>query len=496
MAREQHHDLTEALLPHHDGGGGGQTIKAPLPLQQAAAKFDSDPPRRKQRSSANISGCVSNVSIAYNFGVASIASQFMQSDDDRKLSDDDDKLTADFPEPAWANYVLLGSVFAGAVVGMCLMGYLGDVLGRKKAMLTTVALTVIGALSAALLPWGNTQSVYSLICVSRFVLGMGVGGTYPLSAVTSAEGAVKGEHRGARVAWAFFWQAPGAMLPYIVASLLYVLPRHSWLTSLQFRLLFGLGAVPAAYVMYAESQKSDDNAAFQALRKSKPSPWQAAKANPGLFLTLVGTGGTWFLYDVSFYGTIVFTPVILTDIFGSDTLFDICWQSIVVTALGVPAILLSIIVLKRRGARSLQIVGFIGMALSFLMLGIMFAATDSNQAHSAKFALFCLIMFCVQFGPAVGTFVLPTEAYPSDLQSTFHGLSAASAKVGAAVGAFSFPPISGAAGIAVVLFIQATLSLCGALLTVFFVAHHIENQSKQDVDDLEQLELDAMAAQQ
>jgi hypothetical protein len=35
-----------------------------------------------------------------------------------------------YKEPPWASDVILGLVFAGAVVGMGVMGRLGDILGR------------------------------------------------------------------------------------------------------------------------------------------------------------------------------------------------------------------------------------------------------------------------------------------------------------------------------------------------------------------------------
>jgi hypothetical protein len=42
-----------------------------------------------------------------------------------------------------------------------------------------------------------------------------------------------------------------------------------------------------------------------------------------------------FLYDVSYYGTAIFTPNILQKIFGkNDEPRDVCWQSLAVSSLG------------------------------------------------------------------------------------------------------------------------------------------------------------------
>jgi PHS family inorganic phosphate transporter-like MFS transporter len=85
-------------------------------------------------------------------------------------------------------------------------------------MLVTQALTVAGALGSAVLPWGSAGTVYAVICACRFILGVGVGGIYPLSAVKSAEGSSAGENRLRRVGRAFFWQTPGSMAPCVLLS--------------------------------------------------------------------------------------------------------------------------------------------------------------------------------------------------------------------------------------------------------------------------------------
>lgn len=105
--------------------------------------------------------------------------------------DDDDTLSADFPEPVWAKFTLLGLVFVGAMLGMLTMvcaishslslcssyvfglvqGYLGDAIGNKKAMLVTVYLTITGALVSSLLSWGSMDAVYGVICAGRLMIG-------------------------------------------------------------------------------------------------------------------------------------------------------------------------------------------------------------------------------------------------------------------------------------------------------------------------------------
>ena len=63
----------------------------------------------------------------------------------------------------------MGMVFTGAVLGMLLMGYLGDLVGRRRGLLITLTLTVLGALGCAAFPiGGSSDTVYAVITASRF----------------------------------------------------------------------------------------------------------------------------------------------------------------------------------------------------------------------------------------------------------------------------------------------------------------------------------------
>ena len=67
------------------------------------------------------------------------------------------------------------------------MGYLGDALGRDQAMTITLSLAALGALLSAVVSIDSNQPTltYLSIVISRFVLGIGLGGVYPLSGKSS-----------------------------------------------------------------------------------------------------------------------------------------------------------------------------------------------------------------------------------------------------------------------------------------------------------------------
>lgn len=94
------------------------------------------------------------------------------------------------------------------------MGYAGDLFGRNHAMTLTLSLVTFGAIMSAVAPHGSPTSIYATIIVMRFILGVGVGGVYPLAATKAAEdGGAGGEAIDLTAAsWAFFWQVPGSMV--------------------------------------------------------------------------------------------------------------------------------------------------------------------------------------------------------------------------------------------------------------------------------------------
>ena len=137
---------------------------------------------------------------------------------------------------ALLNSTMLFAAFIGAFV----FGRFADVIGRKRVYWIVAAIMIAGALGSAL-----SQSYWVLIAF-RFVLGFGVGGDYPVSAVMVSEYANR-KDRGKLVGMVFGTQALGLIIgPLIALALLGAGASNdtAW------RVLLALGAVPAAAVIY------------------------------------------------------------------------------------------------------------------------------------------------------------------------------------------------------------------------------------------------------
>lgn len=239
------------------------------------------------------------------------------------------------------------------------MGYVGDVLDRNKAMTLTLSIACLAAVASAALPTGPPSSVYITIIICRFILGAGLGGVYPLSAAKAAEDAPPDEQEvgpkmsihvrspfdnkiglvgfedvqslnsvGAttavsnlkagtrRSAMAFFWQIPGSMTPWALA---YFFSYLDLSVDSQWRLLLGLGSIPAAFVVillgvemtYAEQKSkvidtkqdaisSPDKVSSILASEQLAAIFHAAFRSKVIWFKVLYTGGSWFLYDVCF----------------------------------------------------------------------------------------------------------------------------------------------------------------------------------------------------
>lgn len=134
---------------------------------------------------------------------------------------------------------------AGAILGQLLFGSVADLIGRKRVFIVTCFLVIVGALLSATV--ANNSNIYTQLCVWRFVLGIGVGGEYPLSAsITSESSTSKNQIRN--LALVFSMQGLGALLCAIVLYILTHTMGDNY--NAQWRIALALGGFPMACAFY------------------------------------------------------------------------------------------------------------------------------------------------------------------------------------------------------------------------------------------------------
>lgn len=372
-----------------------------------------------------------------------------------------------------------GSAILAAFFGALVFGRIADVLGRKVVYTTVAAIMIIGAIASALSP------NFLFLVGARFVLGLGIGGDYPVSAVLMSEYANR-KDRGRLVGLVFSMQALGLIVGPLAALLLVVSGVSDNLT---WRILLGLGAIPAAAVIYLRAKMPEsprfqsrvqgrtDQASVQlqvfsegVINVDATASEHRARMSIREFLTnrrlltlMFATAGSWFLFDYAYYGNTLSLPNILRDVSPHATLeTKLAWTLGIFVVFALPGYVLAVARMDRIGHRRLQFIGFAVIALCFLALGLFPALTSTTAPF---LALFGVSYFFTEFGPNMTTFVLPSEVFPDSMRTTGHGVAAGVGKLGAFVGVFAVPQLENHIGLRGMLIVAGAAAILGFVLT-------------------------------
>ena len=412
---------------------------------------------------------------------------------------------------AGTELALLGATaLLGAAVGQVLFGWLGDRLGRRKVYGVTLGLMAVGAVGSALSVPVAGLSTVSVLILWRFVLGVGVGGDYPLSATIMSEYS-NVQSRGRLVATVFAMQGFG-LLAGAGASLavVYAVPD----LNVAWRLILGLGALPALLTVYYRT-RMPETPRFDLARgrvgeaartvgsitgaRVAPSGTGVALGVPmrQLFrsygLLVFGTAAAWFLLDIAFYSTSIFNPLILKQIgFASAASFPALEQVrrlaignvLIALVASVPGYWAAVALIDRVGRRPLQYIGFAVMAAAFLLLSV---GWDSLLGVLPAFlAVYGLTFFFANFGPNTTTFVYPSEVFPTAFRTTGHGIAAAAGKIGAVLAVFVFAGFYATYGLPRFFGLLAGVSFVGCMVTLALLPE-TSQRSLEDVSGEDEL---------
>ncbi|QPC73054.1 hypothetical protein HYE68_003806 [Fusarium pseudograminearum] len=386
------------------------------------------------------------------------------------------------------------STSAGTVIGQLGFGMLADIVGRKRMYGLELIVIIFATLAQALTAGSPSTSLVGLIIFWRVIMGVGIGGDYPLSSIITSEFATT-KWRGAMMAAVFAMQGIGQL----VAALVMMFLTLGFKSSLEqaadtksctgdcqiavdkmWRTLVGFGAVPACIALYyrltipetprytfdvaRDVEQADEDVKAYINGKSEGNTdevtraqnLQSAKTNLEVpkaswrdFIQhyskwknaslLLGTAGSWFCLDVAFYGLSLNNGTILK-VIGYSTkdatnVYEFLHNTavgniIIVLAGAVPGYWVSVATIDTLGRKTIQLGGFIILTILFIVMGFAYNHIPSN----GLLAIYVLAQFFFNFGPNTTTFIVPGEVFPTRYRSTSHGISAASGKIGSIIG--------------------------------------------------------------
>src|SRR2546428_3443958 len=300
---------------------------------------------------------------------------------------------------------LLGSTsLIAAALGSLLFGWLADRIGRHAIFSYTLVVLALGAIASAFSP-----NVIWLI-VFRFILGMGIGGDYPLCATLMSEYANRRD-RGKLITMVFSMQGVGLIVGPLIAIVLLLSGLNHDLT---WRIMLALGAVPALATFYLRRQiaetprfaltmQGDVEGATRTVemvtgnqhipgettpsvqpsaqkvvattskRSARPdTSWLYLLLTPRYLKWLIGTAGAWFLLDIAYYGTTISSPLVLKSLNPhSNLLTNMIYTLIIFVVAAMPGYIVAALTIDRLGRKVIQWFGFAMMALAY---GLLFVA--------------------------------------------------------------------------------------------------------------------------
>ncbi|SCU96453.1 LAFA_0G06414g1_1 [Lachancea sp. 'fantastica'] len=396
--------------------------------------------------------------------------------------------------PASTSTLLKVSTSVGTVIGQIGFGVMADVVGRKKIYGLELIVMIAATILQCTIGSAPGVSFVAVLTFYRIIMGIGIGGDYPLSSIITSEFATT-KWRGAIMGAVFANQAFGQIAAGIVALILVAAykdvlivadkgsecgPACAKACDQMWRILVGLGCVPGIIALYfrltipesprytfdvnnelhkgvADISKfasgEHGNAEAEEIARLERAPtaveqYEIAppKASFRDFVThfgkwkygkiLFGTAFSWFALDVAFYGLNLNSAVILQTIgyASSKNVYHKLYNSAVGNL-----ILICAGSLPGYWA-SVATIDTIGrkpiQLFGFFILTVLFCVIGfayHKLSDHGLLGLYIVCQFFQNFGPNVTTFIIPGEVFPTRYRSSAHGISAASGKVGAII---------------------------------------------------------------
>lgn len=378
--------------------------------------------------------------------------------------------------------LVISSVLLGALVGAGFSGRLCDYLGRKRIIIITALIFIVGTLISAYTP------NHIFLIIGRIILGVAIGVASFAAPLYLAELAPRNK-RGFLVSLNQLAITLGILLSYLIDY--YYSFEQAW------RMMLLFGVLPSVLLLVGmiflpESPrflllKGHIDKARNILKKIRPAfevefeikavleTRNASASDLSIFtnshmLKVLAIGIVLaMLQQVTGINTIIYYAPTIFKMAGFDTSSAILVTSFV----GITNVIFTLVALPlidKLGRRTLLFIGLIGMMLSLLSLGHAFNATEPSLSVryitliSMTLYIAC---FAISLGPIV--FVVLSEIFPLKIRGLAMSLAMSANWAMNMLVAMTFLSFIHAIGTSNTFYLYAFISLAG----IFFVYHYI-----------------------
>ncbi|MDE3206880.1 MAG: sugar porter family MFS transporter [Acidobacteriota bacterium] len=397
----------------------------------------------------------------YDTGVVSGALLFLQ-DSFGKLSSFDKELVTSL-------------LLVGAATGALGAGRLADRVGRRPTILVTALVFIAGVLGAAFAP-----AFWFLVCM-RFVIGLAVGSASMTVPLFIGELSPP-RYRGAFVSFNQLAITSGILVSYLV--------DYGLSSSQNWRLMFGLAAIPAALLfvgtlfqpesphwLIATGREDEGRTVLQRFRSDEEIDAEVADVHrisrderrapllgdPTLRAVLVLGVTLAVLQQVTGINTVIYYAPTLLHGAGLGSGASLL-ANVVNGGVNVGMTIVAIWLLDRAGRRPLLLTGTAGMVVGMLVVALSFTTGGSNlHGAYALMAVAGLLIYTGSFAIGLGPvfWLLIAEIYPQQVRGPAMSIATLANWAANFVVTISFLTLLDAIGGQGVFFLFAFLSLVG-----------------------------------
>ena len=306
-------------------------------------------------------------------------------------------------------YGVFAAGFVMRPVGAVLFGYIGDRLGRSKALFLSVIMMGAPTFCLGLLPTYDRIGPWApaLLIVIRLVQGLSVGGEFSSSVTYMVETAPPGR-RGLSGSWANFGSLSGTLLGSGTAAAMATLLPTAVLQAWGWRVPFLLGILLAAFALYMRRNLPDTRIFAEHARDhfdDNPLREVLTRNMKQTVLAVLFASG----YGVFFYIPLVYLPTYANTVSGVD-LAEALRINVLATALMLPLIPLAGLVSDRWVRRKhLLMAAFAVMALAAWPVFAALASGAAGALLGGQILFAVLIALPVGTAPAMFAEMFPTE---------------------------------------------------------------------------------------